>query len=261
MCSAFDEVRSLTGLDQRPTELSLALQTCIYQASTSGDLTETARLQLAFLSALPDDPVAPAVAIGLLDSAEACSLVDEAQTDAVVLARPGFVADFTYHCAEVAEYAAEYDVAIDRYQWSLDNAVDEEHATLARDGLARSLINRAEDVGAGELPEPVPAGGAGRGVSEVVVYNDSPEELRLVLSGPESRIEIIPASPTSSTYSLVGPPVCRTDVPSLQLNLAPGDYRALVESTSGNVSPFSGDWSLSSGDAYQSCFFIVTYYI
>jgi hypothetical protein len=237
------------------------LQTCIYKASTEGDLAETARLQLAFLSALPDDPVAPAVAQGLLESAEACSLVGDAQADPVVMARPGFVADFTYHCAEVAEQAADFEAAIDRYQWSLDNAVDEDHATLARDGLARALINHAEGVGAGELPEPVPAGGTGRGETDVVVYNDSPEELRIVLSGPESRIEIIPASTTSETYSMIGPPLCRTDVPSLELRLQPGEYRALVEATSGNVSPFSGDWTLTSGDAYQSCFFIVTSFV
>jgi hypothetical protein len=82
--------------------------------------------------------------------------------------------------------------------------------------------------------------------------------LRVVLSGPESRVQIIPPSPTSTTYSLVGPTACRTDVPSVTLHLQPGDYRTLVEATSGGIDESLGTWTLTAGDAYQSCFFVVT---
>lgn len=258
MCAEFDEVRSLAALDARPAALSSALQTCITAATAEGDPTEAARLQLSLLTSLPDDVAAPAAATAILQSGQACSLLGTAQTEPVLLARATFVADFTFWCAQVADISGDYSAAVERYQWFVDNAPLDERITAARDGLARALINEAESAGAGELPAPVPAGGAGGGATDVVVYNDSPEELRIVLSGPESRIEIVPASTTSTEYSLVGPTSCRTDVPSLALELQPGEYRAMVEATSGGVSPFVGNWTLDAGDAYESCFFVVT---
>jgi hypothetical protein len=158
----------------------------------------------------------------------------------------------------VAEVGGDDASAIDWYQWFLDHAPLDARATAARDGLARSLIHRAAGAGAGTLPTPQPTGRSGSAATRVVVYNDSPEQLRLVLSGPETRIEIIAASATSSVYSLVGPPTCRTDVPSLVLQLAPGEYKALVEATGGGVEEFVGTWSLTKGAAYESCFFIVS---
>ena len=32
----------------------------------------------------------------------------------------------------------------------------------------------------------------------------------------------------------------------------------LVEATSGGISPFTGTWTLGRGDAYASCFYVVT---
>ncbi|MGZ4740519.1 MAG: hypothetical protein ACXVLM_14925 [Ilumatobacteraceae bacterium] len=258
MCAIFDEVRSLADLDRRPADLSVALQRCITAAVDNGDLLEAARLRLALLSALPADESATSAAEAMLASAESCTVLVDAQADAVVLTREGFVADLTFWCAQVAENSGQFDAAVQRYQWFVDNAPLDERAVAARDGLARALINQAQNSGAGTLPEPTQSGRSGGTLTDVVVFNDSPEELRLVLSGPESRIEIIPASPTSTTYSLVGPPVCRTDVPSLELQLQPGDYQTLVESTSGAVNPFVGTWSLAKGAAYRSCFFVVT---
>jgi hypothetical protein len=41
--------------------------------------------------------------------------------------------------------------------------------------------------------------------------------------------------------------------------LPPGDYDVVVEAISGgDVTPFSGRWSLGSGSEYHNCFFIVT---
>ncbi len=258
MCAIFDEVRSLAGLDRRPADLSAALQTCITTAVGNADPLEAARLRLALLSALPADANAASAADGLLQSPEACAVLSDAQADAVVMAREGFVANFTFWCAQVAENSGQFDAAVERYQWFVDNAPLDERAVAARDGLARALISQAQNSGAGTLPQPTKSGGSGGSLTAVVVFNDSPEELRLVLSGPESRIEIIPASPTSTTYSLTGPDVCRTDVPSLKLQLQPGDYQTLVESTSGGVNPFVGSWTLVKGSAYRSCFFVVT---
>ena len=120
------------------------------------------------------------------------------------------------------------------------------------------MIKQAEQAGSRELPPPTDTGGSGSSLTEVTIYNDSPAELRIVISGPESRIEVIPASPTSDEYSLVGPLSCRTDVPTLTITVAAGDYRVLVEDISGGVRPFTGTWNLTSGDRFASCFYLVT---
>lgn len=124
--------------------------------------------------------------------------------------------------------------------------------------MARSLIAEAQQGGAGSLPQPVDTGGSGSSLASVVIYNDSPEELRIVMSGPESRIEVLAASATSGEYDLVGPSSCRTDVPMLELQVPSGVYDVLVEATSGGISPFTGTWTLGRGDAYASCFYVVT---
>ena len=256
-CTDLDTTTSLTGLANRPAEHAFFLQQCMDRATAANDLPLLATLQVAYLSQLADDPLAATVEAALIANVAACDQLDAMQADPVVANRAGFLLTITLTCAQTAEFFGDTAAAIERYQWFLDNAPFDPRTATARDGLARSLILRAQQTGAGELPPPTPTGSSGGALTRVVIYNDSPEELRLVVSGPESRIEVIPASPTSGTYSLVGPPSCRTDVPTIELRLTPGDYQVLVEATTGGVRPFTGTWTLGRGDAYESCFFIV----
>jgi hypothetical protein len=198
------------------------------------------------------------VEAALLGNFGACGEFDRITAMPTLQARPGFMPNLMFMCAQTAEFFGDAATAIERYEWFLANAASDPRATSARDGLARCLILQAEASGAGELPPPTDTGRSGSSAVEVVVYNDSPTELRIVLSGPESRIELLGASPTSGEYDLIGPLSCRTDVPMLSLTVAPGEYRVLVEDTSGMVNPFTGTWTLTSGDRFASCFYIVT---
>ena len=257
-CGDFDEVRTLAKLDQHSALLVSTLQLCITAATADGNAADLAKYELALISAAPDDPAAATARAALLAVPESCAVVAAAQADPAVVAQSEFLANFVFRCAQVAEFIGAHGDAVDRYQWFLDHAPLDPRVTTARDGLARALINQATGAGAGALPSPQSTGRSGTTAARVTIYNDSPETLRLVLSGPEARIEFIPASPTSSNYSGIGPTKCRTDVPSIELQLQPGEYKALVEATSGNVSDFVGTWTMARGAAYRSCFFIVT---
>lgn len=257
-CADVDNFLLYSDVDLTEDSLVPFLQRCMTVMSDPGHADALALLQVVFLSELPFHADAPAVETALLANYAACGYMDRLTTDPMLTNREGFVPNVMFTCAQTAEYLGDVESAVEWYQWFVDNAPFDPRFTTARDGLARSLIKQAEQAGSGELPPPTDTGGSGSSLTEVTIYNDSPAELRIVISGPESRIEVIPASPTSDEYSLVGPLSCRTDVPTLTITVAAGDYRVLVEDISGGVRPFTGTWNLTSGDRFASCFYIVT---
>jgi hypothetical protein len=257
-CSDLDRLIGLTSLADGGDGLAVFLQGCMTTATASQDLILLADLQITFLEQYPDHLDAPAVELSLIGNSATCDRLAELQNDVVLAGRAGFIPTIVLTCAQTAETSQDYPAAIERYQWFIDNAPSDERFVTARDGLARSLIAQAAQSSTGSLPAPTATGRSGSDLASVVIYNDSPEELRIVMSGPESRVEVLAASPTSSTYDQVGPLSCRTDVPMLELDVPAGDFQVLVEATGGGIEPFSGTWHLDSRDAYTSCFFIVT---
>jgi hypothetical protein len=125
--------------------------------------------------------------------------------------------------------------------------------------LARSIVAQAKAAGAGEIPAPEFSGSTGSEFTEVVIQNDSPERLRIVFSGPDSRVEDLEACSSCQKYFGIGPTFCPEQGPIGRYTLKPGQYEIVVESVSDTgVTPWIGDWGLLSGDEYSSCFFIVT---
>lgn len=257
-CTDVDRLMELGGLDQRADELAGFLEGCMSAAWADGDIPGLTDLQITFLAVLPLHADTPTIEAALIGNPSACDHLDELQADATIAARPGFMPTLMLACAQTAEGMQDYQAAIERFQWFVDNYPLDPRLTAAQEGLARSLIADARQRGAGELPPPTPTGRSGSDLVSVVIFNDSPNELRIVLSGPESRIVNVAPSPTSSTYPVVGPLTCRTDVPTIELSVKPGDYQVLVDAIDGTVRPYAGAWSLGSGATYESCFFIVT---
>jgi hypothetical protein len=247
-CSDLERLMDLSSLSDADDALAAFLQQCM--SSAAADPVVLADVQIAFLAHFPARPEATAVEGALIANYAACDHLAELRSEPAIAGRAGFLPTITLTCAQTAEFFQDYSGAVERYQWFIDNAPTDDRLVAARDGLARSLIAEAQQGGAGSLPQPVDTGGSGSSLASVVIYNDSPEELRIVMSGPESRIEVLAASATSGEYDLVGPSSCRTDVPMLELQVPSGVYEVLVEATSGGISPFTGTWTLGRGDAY-----------
>jgi hypothetical protein len=116
--------------------------------------------------------------------------------------------------------------------------------------------------GAGKLPPPESVGKSGQagGQSTVVIQNDSPEQLSIVFSGPDVRVEEVKACGECVEYVGVGPSACPEKGPVAEYVLAPGTYEVVVKSSSGSdVTPFRGTWTLKKGEEYSSCFYLVSH--
>jgi hypothetical protein len=231
---------------------------CAKVAAAAKNLDEQARLQLLFLTRFGTRPEAASVEKTLLANVGTCRHIDALPTEPALVARGGFVASATLMCANFAEFIGHPSDAVKLFQRFLTSYPGDARAGDARAGLARSLIAQAKAGNAGTLPEPSVSGSAASGTVRVTIENASPDHLRLVLNGAETRIESVDACGQCKVYSVVGPLSCPSGLPSLTLQLTPGVYDVLVESTDGSsVTPFVGSWDLRNATAYRSCFYIV----
>ena len=255
-CTAVLDSLTAPGLAADPAAARTLLERCIAERSGTGG--DAADLQLEFVIRFPADPSTPAYRAAFTASPSACGLADRVRTAPSLAALDSFLPDYHFACGQVADYVGNAAEAVAFYEEFLAIAGDDPRVPTARDGLARSLIRQAQAAGAGELPPPTPVGGSGSSSSVAVIYNQSPHDLRVVMSGPESRIETIPACGDCTEYRLVGPLSCRSDVPQITVTVPAGTYQVMAEATDGSVSPFVGSWTLDRGDRYESCFYIVT---
>jgi outer membrane protein assembly factor BamD (BamD/ComL family) len=166
--------------------------------------------------------------------------------------------DLYIACGNFLAGAQRFGEAADAFDLFLSQYPDHERASEAETGLASALLREAKAGGAGEIARPQISGSTGTGDAVVIIQNDSPEAMRIVFTGPETRIEELPACTDCITYSGLGPDACPELGPVGEYTVPPGTYEVLVESISDSgTTPFTGTWDLASGDEYSSCFYIV----
>lgn len=162
-------------------------------------------------------------------------------------------------CGQEFEDRNDYEHAVQMYERFLTQYQDHYWAPTVEEALARSIVAKTTQTGAGELPAPPRSGNAPEGSTVVSIQNDSPESMRIIFSGTESRVEELPACTSCKKFTAVGPPECPNKGPSGEYTLQPGEYVVVVESVSDtDVTPFKGTWQLSNGAEYAHCFYIVT---
>ncbi len=162
-------------------------------------------------------------------------------------------------CGQDFEDRSDYEHAAQMYEKFLSQYQEHEWAPSVEEALARSIVAKTAASGAGELPAPPRSGDAPEGSTVVSIQNDSPEAMRITFSGPEARVEELPACTSCKKFTAVGPMGCPNKGPSGAYTLQPGEYDVVVESVSDtDVTPFKGTWQLSNGAEYDHCFYIVT---
>jgi tetratricopeptide (TPR) repeat protein len=126
--------------------------------------------------------------------------------------------------------------------------------------LASALVAEAQALGAGNIPAPQETGGGGgTGPATIIIQNDSPEEMSLVFTGPETRFETLPPCEDCQEYTGDGPDACPEQGPIGTYELPAGAYDVVVKSISdAGVTPFTGNWEVGEGEEYYSCFFLIT---
>ncbi len=141
----------------------------------------------------------------------------------------------------------------------LANYPDHPEVAQVNQKMALLLIEDARASGSGTIERPNSSGWAPSGVARVVIQNDSPHQLKLVFSGPDTRIETLTACESCVDFSTISPMYCPELGPIATYDLTPGTYEVLVEAADeGGVIPFTGTWELQGGNEFYSCFFVVT---
>jgi len=257
---ACEETEALkkTDIAKRENFMPRLYQSCGQAYDKAKNQQDSFDMYKALLAEYPDHEFATEAEASILANPAACKET-EALKKTDIAKRADFMPSLYYNCGQAYEKDGDWENAVAMYEVFLAEYPDHALASDVETALARSIVAQAKASGAGEIPQPDRSGSAGSGVTVVVIQNDSPERLRIIFSGPESRIEELEACSSCQTYSFIGPMFCPELGPIGRYTLKPGQYDVVVESISDTgVTPWVGSWNLVSGDKYFSCFFIVT---
>jgi hypothetical protein len=260
----------LADLDdfQMRSQARLAECTAFLEA-TDSNLTAAAQLLAfgTFVQRYDESPLAVLLqqqATALVTETEPIVLAERAVCDRLDgLSGQGLVAadavpELWWTCGQTYGAEADYASAVAAYQRLLQDFPTVVQIPQVETALAAMLIAQARAEGSGEIAQPGWSGYTGSSLTEVTIRNDSPERMRIVFSGPEPRFEEIAPCENCQTYIGEGPETCPNQGPVATFTLQPGDYEVLVRSVSDpTVNPFTGNWALAQGEAYNNCFYLV----
>lgn len=257
-CENLDLLLEEDLIPQRDVNLPPYYLSCGQVYDSADDQQRSFEMYKVLLIEYPDDSFAREAESALMANHLACE-ESASLRDTAIAERDDFMPSLYYGCGQAYEDIADWDQAISMYENFLADHPDHLLATEVEAALARSIVSQAQALGAGEIPAPERSGSTGSDATAVIIQNDSPEPLRIVFSGPESRVEELEGCDSCTKYTGVGPLYCPELGPIGTYTLAPGEYDVVVESISDEgTTPWTGAWELITGDEYYSCFFVVT---
>jgi tetratricopeptide (TPR) repeat protein len=212
----------------------------------------------AFLTEYPNHSLAEEAEMLLLANPLACEKNESLKENDIIADRTDFMPRLYYGCGQAYKDEGAWDNAITIYENFLSEFPNHSLAPDVEEALAQSIVMQAKAAGAGEIPAPQSSGSTDSGITLVIIRNDSPEQLRIVFSGPESQVEELDSCSSCTHYTGTGPLYCPEQGPIGRYTLKPGQYDVVVEAISDSgTTPWTGTWDLLDGDEYYNCFFIV----
>jgi tetratricopeptide (TPR) repeat protein len=194
-------------------------------------------------------------------SASLCDSIDSLAEQKFIASPDEQLPPLLNACGQVYEQASDYTKAVEAYNRFRHEYPDHALAEQVEAAYVRATLAEAEALGAGSLPAPQAVGesSGGTGTVTVVIQNDSPEQLSMVFSGPDTRVEDLEKCVDCESFAGTEPDACPELGPVGRYELAPGTYEVVVKASSdGSVTPFRGTWTLEEGQEYSSCFYLVT---
>jgi tetratricopeptide (TPR) repeat protein len=246
----------LTSRDNLVPEILLS---CAEHFSQTDNAQSAYDMYLDLFKDYPDFAQAHNIAESFQNNQYACNLAKQSVIPEYLKNINGLLPDIYYRCGKTYSTAKEYKDAIVILERFLNEYPQEPRLEEVRTLLAQAMIADARSAGAGTIDTPQQTGTTSTGKTMVQIQNDSPNRIRLVFTGPVTRIEELDACASCTTYSIIGTTYCPEKGPLGQYEMPTGSYDVLVESIGDDVTPFTGNWSLGGGN-YYSCFFIVTSY-
>lgn len=256
-CKKIETLKQNQAIISRTDLLPSLYHHCGQAYISDEDFSSAFDMYKALLLEYPIHDLASDAEQGLLANPIACEEIESIQ-ETVITERDDFMPTLFYNCGSVYEQEQRTSEAIEMYDGFLSQFPEHHLATEIEEALALLIVGEAQGASAGDIPEPTRSGSTGSDLTEVVIQNDSPEEMRIIFSGPQSSVEELTACSTCEKHPSPGPYYCPEDGPIGRYTLQPGEYSIVVESISDEgVTPYTGTWNLASGVEYYHCFFIV----
>ena len=170
------------------------------------------------------------------------------------------MANLFYRCGLVAEETGEFAEALRLYEYFLASHANHQLVEKVQAAYASIIVDQTKASKTRELGDPQQIGSTGGNRASLVIYNASPEKIRIVLSGPDSQVDELEACESCRKYTedeTSGP--CPDDAHSETYQLTQGDYDVVIGPPNDpSTSPFAGEWDLVKGGDYHLCIILVT---
>lgn len=203
------------------------------------------------------DKVAIETEAQLVKDASWCPWLSELRNDPIVVALKDLIPGLLLTCAR-APSALPRD-AILYMQDLLNKYPGHRFGPEALATLAAMINKRARsDTEAHELSKEDLVRPIGGDKAIIMVYNDSPEPLRIALSGPEPRVEEIePCGDCPEVPAGEKPGFRRKQATSKRIVITAGQYDMAIDyAENEKTSPGYARWTLQAGKEYFGCFYI-----
>lgn len=241
-------------------------------AAEAGDPALALARAAAFVVRHTDSPLAPLArerAAGLVERTDPAALAGPASCgDVPTIERTGVLSGpeaplgpFTVACGAHLREAGRATDAVVLLERFLARHRDHPSAPTVTDELGRAML--AESAASGGLSAPT-RHGATPGDPALRIRNLSSRRMRMVLSGPVTRVEELAGCAHCPGSTIISPVVCGGPV-VVDQTLPAGAYRVVVrvieEEGDGHddrIRPFAGEWRLDQGAAYDHCLYIRT---
>ena len=131
-------------------------------------------------------------------------------------------------------------------------------ATPVPGGNIDEYIDALQEGAHNQLPEPVALGPAPAGGKvELVIANDSPFALKINLGSPANTETSLDACQDCTVYETEGPGSCLPEKPQKTLRIPPGALQLAIETSSPDIVPYVGEWTLKGNQKYSLCFYVL----
>jgi outer membrane protein assembly factor BamD (BamD/ComL family) len=165
-----------------------------------------------------------------------------------------------YNCGQTQYFTGKFTKAIESYQTLMERYPDSTFYKQAEAAIVDARVADIRTGRTGDLPQPSESGYASAGTTVVIVSNDAPERVEILMSGETSTSYIFEVCESCVTYGIVGPVYCPEEGPQKKFILKPGKYDVVAQTPDDpSITPFYGTWELESGKEYFFCFYIQSY--
>ena len=161
-------------------------------------------------------------------------------------------------CADAARKAADLDTADDLYGRLRRDYAKSTEAQTATATLAKLIVAAGKKGKHFTLP-PIPAGSRDRSLGKnarVVIYNGTPGELEIALSGAASALQSAGPCSSCKVYSTPTSGRCKLSGPNITVELPAGRYAVNLRFAGAPRSTIS-TWTLRAGSVYTDCYYAV----